>query len=156
MTKSRHIRWSTDQVVRAGRQAPPGEEASPPPRRKRKRNPETNITSAVRDLLRLHRAVEWVERINTGAAVIRGQYVAFGFKGCADLIGQTTAAYGGAFIAVETKAPRKYPSRDQRAFLAMVAAAGGFAAWGRSVTDIEKALADWVAKREAHQMSLRG
>lgn len=95
---------------------------------------EAAVLDAVRTALRLHPAVAWIERMNTGAAVV-GQgagrrFVRFGFKGCADLIGQLR---DGRFLAVETKRPsnRNGATEDQLAFIARVREAGGvaFVAW---------------------------
>lgn len=158
MTRSRHITRASKQRVRGGRQALPRDVMAQIADRRaprRKRNPETSVQSAVRDLLRLHPAVQWVERINSGTARIKGQFIAFGFKGCSDLIGQMTKAAGGVFLAVEVKGPKKYPTKEQRAFLGMVEAAGGFACWGRSVDEVHVALERWLRLRQAHQMSLR-
>lgn len=148
MTKSRHIRWPSDQGLPAAARGNPDPVVRP---RRRKPNPETGLTSACLALLAVHPAIAWVERINTGATLMHGRYVTFGFKGCADVIGQTRARYGGVFVAVETKSPGKYPSKDQRAFLAAVAGAGGFGVWVRSVDELVGRLDDWVA----HQMSLK-
>lgn len=95
---------------------------------------EAAVLDAVRSSLRLHPAVAWVERMNSGAATIgegaRRRFVRFGFKGCADLIGQLR---DGRFLAVETKRPsnRNGATDDQLAFIARVRNAGGvaFVAW---------------------------
>jgi hypothetical protein len=95
---------------------------------------EAAVLDAVRCSLRLHPAVAWVERINTGAAMVgegaRRRFVRFGFKGCADLIGQLR---DGRFLAVETKRPsnRNGATEEQMAFLCRVRNGGGiaFVAW---------------------------
>lgn len=151
MTRSRHHTPKKKQPVRAGRQGP---DPLNPRTRRRKANPETGVVAAVRDLLTIHPAVAWCERINSGATIMHGRFITFGFKGCADIIGQTTKAAGGVFMAVEVKGERKYPSKDQRRFLANVEAAGGFACWARSVDEVHVALERWLRLRQAHQMSL--
>lgn len=159
MTRSRHITLSADQQVRLAARLRPSTSSSsdsnalaktssvkPKPnsakwktRRGRRRNPETNITKAVLTYLRVHPAVEWAERINSGAAMIKGQFIRFGFKGCSDIIGQLRRSAGGVFLAVETKAKEDLTD-DQRAFLDMVGGAGGFVAVPRSVDDVAAAL----------------
>lgn len=95
---------------------------------------EAMVLDAVKTALRLHPAVAWVERMNSGAAMIgegkSRRFVRFGFKGCADLIGQLQ---DGRFLAVETKRPsrRNGATEDQLAFLYRVRQFGGvgFVAW---------------------------
>jgi len=59
--------------------------------------------------------------------------VRFGFKGCADIIGQLVT---GHFLAVECKRPGEQPTADQTGFIDRVRKAGGvaFVAW--SVDDV--------------------
>lgn len=52
----------------------------------------------------------------------------------ADMVGSTVAA----FVAVETKAPKKGPTVEQSRFLAAVEAAGGVACVARTVADVER------------------
>jgi hypothetical protein len=91
----------------------------------------------------LHPSVAWVRRINSGAAFIKGQFVSFGFTGCADILGQMTRSFGGAFLAVETKAPDGELTGPQESFLTDVARAGGFAAAVNNVADLDRAMNDW-------------
>lgn len=49
----------------------------------------------------------------------------------ADMVGQKI----GVFTAIEVKQPRGYPSKEQRAFLAMVEGMGGLAGVARSADD---------------------
>ena len=100
---------------------------------------ERDVQSAVLDMLKLRRDVAWFERMNTGGMVNpNGQYVRFGFKGCADILGQMR---DGRFLAIEVKRPGAVPTEEQQEFLGRVQRAGGvaFVAW--SVDDIAKGLA---------------
>lgn len=110
--------------------------------RRRRANPETGLTSAVLQLFAYHPEVAWAERINTGATVIGKRFIRFGFTGCADVIGQMKRR--GAFLAIETKSKGKYPTKDQREFLAKVARAGGCSGVARSVDDAQRVILDWV------------
>ena len=110
---------------------------------------EKAIQAACLDFLRMHPRIAWIERMNVGATKVeddsrkRGyRYVAFGFPGCSDLIGQTKA---GRFLAIEVKRPGEWPKAEtfarweraprldsrqrrliaQRAFLATVRRHGG-------------------------------
>ena len=100
---------------------------------------ESDVQAAVLQALRHCDKVAWYERINTGGMVNpNGQYVRFGFKGCADILGQMT---DGRFLAIECKRPGQVPTEEQQAFLGRVQRAGGvaFVAW--SVDDVAKGLA---------------
>lgn len=111
-------------------------------KKRRRLNPETGLTSAVLQLLALHREVAWSERINSGATLIGTRFIRFGFTGCADVIGQMKRQ--GAFLAIETKSKGKYPTKEQRAFLEKVAQAGGCSGVARSVDDAQRIILDWV------------
>lgn len=111
---------------------------------KRRSNPETGITSAVLQLLAYHPDVAWAARINSGAMKMGGRYIKFGFTGCSDVVGQMKATFGGAFLAIETKSPKKYATPEQREFLKKVTDAGGCAGVVRSVDDAKKLIDDWV------------
>jgi hypothetical protein len=99
---------------------------------------ERDILKACIRALALDSRVAWATRINSGAYAVDGRFVRFGFKGCADIIGQMS---DGRFLAIEVKREGKKPTDDQVAFLGRVSRAGGvaFVAW--SADDIGKGLA---------------
>ncbi len=98
--------------------------------------PESAVLAAVLGALRLHPAVAWAERMNSGAFVVGSgrsrRFVRFGFPGCSDLIGQLR---DGRFIAVECKRPGAVPTERQRAFIALVRRNGGIAGIAERVED---------------------
>ncbi len=95
--------------------------------------PEADVQAAVLDLLRMHPAVAWVERINVGAgrlahvdkagAVRLSRFIRFAFEGCSDVVGQLRD--GGKFLAVEIKAHGERPTYEQAVFLERVIKNGG-------------------------------
>ncbi len=104
--------------------------------------PESDIQAAVLAFLAHHRRVAFAWRANTGAASYQGKdgkprFVAYGFKGCADIIGMLR---GGRFLAVECKRAGESPTAEQRAFLDHVNRHGGLAFVARSVDDVLLAL----------------
>ncbi|MBK1632642.1 hypothetical protein CKO31_18220 [Thiohalocapsa halophila] len=114
--------------------------------------PEQAIQDAVLRFLAIDRRVAWAQRFNTGAMRVEGQdargrrtrrFVQFAFKGCSDILGQLTT---GHLIACEIKRPSTKPTREQAAFLATVESNGGLAVVARSVEDVERALAEFVAQ----------
>ena len=98
---------------------------------------ESTIQKTILQYLGYHTRVAWAQRINTGAFKVDRRFIKCGFKGCSDIIGQMV---DGRFLAIEVKAPKKYPSKEQRQFLATVNEAGGAAGVARSVEDVEKIL----------------
>lgn len=90
------------------------------------RVPERAVLAACMDVLKTHPKVAFAWRQNTGLAFSEGHAVRFSFKGCSDILGMLK---GGRFLALETKATGKVPSKDQEAFLEAVRAAGGLALW---------------------------
>lgn len=82
--------------------------------------------------------VAWCARMNTGGAFRGKRYVAFGFKGLSDIIGQTV---DGRFLAVEVKRPGENPTPEQSFFLALVAAYGGVSGVARGLADVDTILA---------------
>jgi hypothetical protein len=101
---------------------------------------EAQILSSVLEYLRWNRNVEWVARINSGAATNReGQYVPFNrvYKipdaSLPDLLAQLRT---GRLLAIECKRHGANPTSGQLAFLAAVSAAGGISAVVRSVEDV--------------------
>lgn len=106
---------------------------------------ETPILQAVRAALAAQPDVT-IWRNNTGGGTIatdetdEGRWVNFGLgKGGADLVG--LLGPGGRFVAFETKAPKRGPSKFQRAWAAAVRARGGFYAIVRSPESALEALA---------------
>lgn len=58
-------------------------------------------------------------------------------KGVSDILG----LYKGRFLAIEVKVPKKYPTPEQKEFIAQVNARGGIAFVARSLADVERAFA---------------
>jgi hypothetical protein len=96
------------------------------------KTPETQVKNAVMELLEKHPRVAWIERMNVGTSFKKGFFVRFGFKGCADAIGQMK---DGRFLAVEFKAGKEQPTPEQHRFLVKVRENGGVAFVARSVDD---------------------
>lgn len=105
-------------------------------RLRRPEPPESAILAAVLALLRVHPAVAWAARFNTGAYVAREgpreRYVRYGFPGCPDVLGQLKT---GRLLAIECKRPSGRLSGDQQAFLERAAQYGAAAGVARSVED---------------------
>lgn len=96
---------------------------------------EAAVLAAVRTALRMHPAVAWVGRFNSGAAVAgegsARRFVRFSdISGLSDLLGQLR---DGRVLAVECKrlSTRNQVTPAQSAFLEQVSGAGGvaFVAW---------------------------
>jgi hypothetical protein len=74
----------------------------------------------------------------SGAVEVRpGQWLQFGRKGSADILG---CLPGGRFLAIEVKAPGGWLSPGQREFLETIKQQGGLAVVVKSYRDIEAAL----------------
>ena len=110
----------------------------PPPARKRPSRPgaatEAQIQAAVLKALRLHPAVAWIGRYNSGGFYDGGdRYVQFhSVPGQSDLMGMLK---GGRLLAIEIKRPGARPTEQQAAFLARVATGGGLAGVATGVAD---------------------
>lgn len=111
-----------------------GTPAPAPIERRKSSRPEAAALLEVLKTLRSHPAVAWCERQNSGAFTdARGQFVRFGWPGCADVLGQLR---DGRFLAVEVKAPAGRLSEAQVLFLDRVTAAGGVAFVARNAADV--------------------
>lgn len=99
--------------------------------------PEAAALCEVAQALRVHPLVAWVERQNTGAAVVGGRFIRFGWPGCSDLIGMLR---DGRFMAVEVKAPKGGLRPEQAVFLDRVRAGGGVAFVARDLRDVMREL----------------
>lgn len=107
--------------------------ARPPGARRRYAAPERSVLNDVLKALRLHRAVAWVQRVNTGAyKTPDGRFIRFGFTGCPDILGQLR---DGRILMVECKADAGRVSDDQAAVIAKVKQYGGCAGVARSIDD---------------------
>lgn len=128
---------------------------------------EHQTQDAILRYLALERRVAWVERFNVGAAKAEGydangrrkdRWIKFAFPGCSDLLGQMR---DGRFLAIEVKAPGRYATPQQRAFLARVASAGGVAILARCIEDVRNAIdacchsTTSTAHNEPHQHQAR-
>lgn len=103
---------------------------------------EGTVLQAILRLLRVHPKVAWAQRINTGAAKLKGFYVRFGFIGCSDIIGQLR---DGRLLAFEVKLLGEKPSKDQQLFLDKVNRHNGLAACVHSIEEADEALKGWRA-----------
>ena len=96
--------------------------------------PESAVLEAVLECLRRHPAVAWAQRFNTGGfRNPSGQYVAMGFEGCSDVLGQLK---NGKLLAVECKSDTGKLTDPQREFLTLVARNHGIAIVARGVDDV--------------------
>ena len=99
--------------------------------------PEGGVVKAVLELLTCHQKVAWAQRMNTGALKTKDRFVRFGFRGCADIIGQLK---DGRFLAIECKSHRGLLTDEQEAFLERVRKYGGISGLARSVDDAQAIL----------------
>lgn len=93
---------------------------------------ESQIQSAIFELLHRHPKVGWASRMNVGKANLKGKMVTFAFKGCSDIIGQMI---DGRFLAIEVKQPKGIVTDEQEKFINQVNELGGVAGVARSVDD---------------------
>jgi len=99
--------------------------------------PEAAALMEVLKALRAHPAVVWAERMNSGAALVQGRFIRFGFKGCPDVLGQLK---DGRLLGVEVKAQAGRLRPEQALFLARIRAAGGVAFVARDCRDVLREL----------------
>ena len=99
--------------------------------------PEAAALVEVLKALRTHPAVVWCERMNTGAALVEGRYIRFGFKGCPDVLGQLK---DGRLLGVEVKAQAGRLRPEQALFLERIRCAGGVAFVARDCRDVREQL----------------
>ena len=83
--------------------------------------------------LRVHPAVAWCERMNSGAARMGARFVRFGWPGCPDVLGQLK---DGRLLGVEVKGPTGRLRPAQALFLERIRAAGGVAFMARDCRDV--------------------
>lgn len=101
------------------------------------RAPEHGIQAAILTYLSTQKRDTFAWRNNSGALVVPGagtharRFVRYGMKGSADIIGVCR----GIMFALEVKQPGRYPTPDQKAFLAEVTRCGGIGTVVRSVDD---------------------
>lgn len=99
---------------------------------------ESDIQSQILRALKIHPAVSWSGRFNSGAQVI-GEGKARRFvryhtvKGLSDIIGQLV---DGRMLAIEVKRPSGRVTDDQEAFINLVKNSGGCAFVARSVAEV--------------------
>ncbi len=103
---------------------------------------EADIQAQILRALRVHPAVAWAGRFNSGAQVIgegkSRRYVRFStVKGLSDILGQLK---DGRMLAIEVKRKSGRLSDDQADFVAKVSANNGLAIVARSVSDVWAAL----------------
>jgi len=107
---------------------------APPSPKRKKSKPESGVVSACLKWLWYRGCYVW--RNNTGALKTNeGQWVRFGLKGSADIIGVSPA---GRFLAIECKAPGQYLKPEQKAFRDTIEAHKGIYVMARSTDDLEK------------------
>jgi predicted porin len=100
--------------------------------------PEATVLASVIRYLKIHRAVAWAQRMNTGAVSMGdSRYMRFGFKGCSDIIGQL---YDGRFLAIECKSDKGRLTEEQRNFIERVNRHGGLAGMVRSIDEVDALL----------------
>ena len=105
---------------------------------KRPEPTEAAVLNAVLRALRIHPAVAWHGRFNSGAQVIgegnQRRYVRFStVKGLSDVAGQLK---DGRFFAIEVKRPSGRVTDEQMSFINQVNKNNGIAFVARSVSDV--------------------
>lgn len=103
---------------------------------------EAAIQSAILRAIKIHPAVAWHGRFNSGAQVIgegkSKRFVRFSsVKGLSDILGQLV---DGRFLAIEVKATSGRATKDQAAFIDTVKRSGGVAFVARSVSQVFEVL----------------
>jgi hypothetical protein len=93
---------------------------------------ESQILQAVMRVVKMHSAVAFAWRANTGGTKFGNQHVRFGFPGQSDILG---CLKGGRFLALEVKRPGAQTTPEQTAFLEAVRRAGGVGAVVRSAEE---------------------
>lgn len=100
---------------------------------------ESAIQKQIMDYLRLKGCLVFKHR-NVGIWVKKtGHYIPLsaGEIGISDIIGLTK---NGIFLAIEVKAPKKKPSKEQLDFIERVKAKGGIAFWTDNLDDVVEIL----------------
>jgi len=131
LTPSGHYKAATRNATGSGKGRVAGQGATC-----RKPPSEAEIQSAIMKALRLHPAVAWVGRYNSGGMYNQQDaYIAFNsVPGQSDLMGMLK---GGLLFALEVKAPGGKLTPLQKGFIERVQKGGGIAA---VVTSIDEAL----------------
>jgi hypothetical protein len=102
----------------------------------RRNTPEGRVKAACLRYLEKRGITAWNNP--TGAVQVRpGQWLHFGKKGSADILG---CLPGGRFLAVEVKAPDGRLSAEQREFLENIRGLGGLAITARDWRELDAAL----------------
>ena len=125
---------------------------------------EREVQKAILQYLGLCPHVAWAQRFNTGAAsssyttkdgTTNKRFVRFGFKGCADIIGQLKS---GHLLAIECKRKGGKATESQEAFLQTVLTHNGLAIIAMEIGDIERAITAFsnAHKRESPAISTPG
>lgn len=115
--------------------------------------PETDVVAEILAACRgSPDVVSWARRMNSGALPTTGKdgrrrLLFFGFKGCADIIGQLTYRCGGRFLAIEAKRQGGKARPHQALFLALVNRAGGLGFVARSADDVFEAFEPFRRRR---------
>lgn len=110
------------------------------PNAKKIKRLEADSLVEVIQALRTHNTVAWVRRQNTGAAIVGGRFIKFGWTGCTDLLGMMK---DGRLLAVECKRQKGGKlSIEQSHFISMVNQFGGCAFVATSAKDVLKNLGD--------------
>lgn len=99
--------------------------------------PEAAALCEVLKALKAHPAVNWCERMNSGAARVGGRFIRFGFTGCPDVLGMLT---DGRLLGVEVKAPKGALRPEQAVMLGRINGAGGVAFVARDCRDVWRIL----------------
>lgn len=102
---------------------------------------ETDLVKTCLQYLEIKNIYSW--RNNVGAAKAQNKpggkvrFIRYGLKGSGDILGILP---DGRFLAVECKMPGKYPTKDQRAFMARITANKGVALLVRGIDDLIRGL----------------
>ena len=104
----------------------------------RKQSPETELVLAMIPYIRKLGHHAW--RNNTGARMIRGQWVSWGSPGSGDIF--VVVKPNGRMLSIEAKVGGKKATPAQKEWMEKVKAAGGVAGVARSFADIDELLAE--------------
>ena len=131
--------------------APDHKQRRPPALKLKRPEPsESVVLDAIRRALRIHPAVAFAERINSGAHLAgegaSRRFIRYGFKGCPDLIGQLV---DGRALYVEVKKPSGRVSPEQAEFIERAKRFNACAFVARSVSDVFAELDKTLARAAA-------
>lgn len=100
---------------------------------------ESHVVHAILEAWGAHPRLR-IARVNTGAALLKGQFVRFGVPGTGDIVG--LMAPSGRMLMIECKTAMGKQRKAQVTMQRVVTAMGGVYVVARDVETVDRALAD--------------